>query len=509
MSLLLPASRLFMALFLLVLLPCFSLAAPLKTYVAEFNVVGAANKDELKATLQGLLASRLNPEQVQLVEKPDGAEMTLTGSYAQFGRMFSIDVLVKNSVNGSLSKVFEQGESQDELLPAFGRLAQKLDRELGKAAPAVVAAVPVKPPAPPAPVAAVVAAPAVSYTVAAPVVKVDEGYVVKSGIPAHNTPGSWTSEPINGAFTSLALGRTLSSGEREIFMADERSIRYLRKGTDLKQIAEISVPASAKILAIDSADLDRDGTPELYVSIVDRKTVSSRIYQPTDSGLELIADNQPWLYRGIGPDLKDRSIFAQGLSGSGAYQSDIAELKKSGRRFDTVNSRTLPRHGNIFNFSRFSTASGAEKWAVLDEDGYLLIYGADGNEIWKSSDKYGGSETYFNYDSIAQLRSKANTYRWNFLEQRITVLPDGTLIIPRNDGNLSIGNNRSFNKHSLFGLSWSGAMYREAWHTRQSPSYLADYAVDTATREVVLLEVVQKSGMFGAGKTAVSINKLD
>jgi hypothetical protein len=499
-----------------------TVAAPLKTYVAEFNVAGAANKDELKTTLHGLLASRLNQEQIQLVEKPEKAEMQLNGSYAQFGKMFSIDVQVKNSASGAISKVFEQGENQDELLPVIGRLAQKVDRELARslvAAPAPVAVMPkqaspaVVPVAAPAPVVPAVAMPVVAppstYKVAAPPVKEESSYVVKSDAQRQNSPGSWTSEPLTGIYTSVAVGRTLPSAERELFLAGERSIRYLRKGSDLQLIAEITLPASAKILAIDSADLDRDGTPEIYVSIIDRKSVSSRVYQPTADGLELIAENQPWLYRGIGTDLKDRSIFVQALSATGAYQNDVAELTKNSRQFGTKNSRTLPRMGSLFNFSRFHDSKGAEKWVVMDEDGYLVIYSADGGELWKSSDKFGGSETYFNYETVAQLRSKGDKYRWNFLEQRITALSDGTLIVPRNEGSFSIGNNRSYSKHSLFGLSWSGAMLREAWHTRQSPTYLADYAYDSATREVVLLEVVQKSGLFTIGKTVISINKLD
>ena len=489
--------------------PCLSTAAPLKTYIAEFNIVGAQNKDELKVTLPGLLASRLNPSQVQLVEKPDQAELLLTGSYALFGKMFSVDVLLKNSRTGAISKVFEQGDSQDDLLPAFGRLAQKLDRELARVQ--TVVAAPVAPVAAALPAAAVakVEVPAAVYKVPAPVAKVEEGYVVKSNIPAHNTPGSWTSASLSGMLSSIALGRTFPSGEREIFVAGAQSIRYLRKGTELKEIVEITIPVSAKILAIDSADLDKDGVPELYVSIVDRKTVSSRVYQPTASGLELLAENQPWLYRGIGLDLKERMIFVQAVSGTGEYQSGIAELTKSGRRFETQNSRNLPRHGNIFNFTRFRDAAGVEKWVVMDEDGYLIISAVDGSELWKSSDKYGGSETYFNYESVAQLRGKGNISRWNFLEQRITALADGTLIMPRNEGTFSIGNNRSYNKHSLFGLQWSGSILREAWHTRQTPSYLADYVYDAATREVVLLEVIQRAGLFGAGKTAISINKLD
>ena len=492
--------------FLIISAPCLSQAAPLKTYVAEFNVVGASNRDELKVTLQGLLTSRLNPNQVQLVEQPDKAELLLTGSYALFGKMFSIDLLLKNTLNGTITKVFEQGESQDDLLPAFGRLAQKLDRELAKSQPLAVAP---PTPAPLAPAVAKISPPTAAYKVEAPLVKLEESYVVKSDIPGRSTPGSWTSDPISGVFSSIALGRSLPSGEREIFVAGEHSIRYLHKNKNLKQIVEIAVPVPARIIAIDSADLDRDGTPELYVSIVDRKTISSRVYRPTDAGLELITDNQPWLYRGIGNDLKSRTIFVQAVSSNGEYYNGVAELAKSGSRFETRNSRTLPRPGNIFNFTRFNDASGAEKLAIMDEDGYLTIHAADGNQLWRSSDKYGGSETFFNYESVAQLRAKGDKYRWNFLEQRITALPDGTLVIPRNEGTFSIGNNRSYNKHSLFGLQWNGAILREAWHTRQTPSYLADYAYDSATREVLLLEVIQPAGLFGTGKTAISINKLD
>jgi glucose-6-phosphate dehydrogenase assembly protein OpcA len=52
------------------------------TYISEFSVSGAPNRDELKVTLQGLLASRLNRDQVQRVESAAKAAVTLTGSYA-------------------------------------------------------------------------------------------------------------------------------------------------------------------------------------------------------------------------------------------------------------------------------------------------------------------------------------------------------------------------------------------------------------------------------------------
>jgi hypothetical protein len=292
-------------------------------------------------------------------------------------------------------------------------------------------------------------------------------------------------------------------------VAGERTIRYLRSGSSMKQIAEVVIPVPARILGVDTADLDHDGIPELYVTVLDREALSSRIYRPTDAGLELLADNQHWFFRGIGSDLKDRTIFVQGMDNDGNYFDSIAELVKAGNRFETRKARKLPPQGNIFNFTRFRDAAGTELMTILDEDGYLVVSAIDGKKLWKSSDKYGGSETSFKHESLTQMRSMGDQYRWTFIEQRIIALPDGTLLVPHNEGIFSVGNNRSFNKHSLYALKWTGALLVEAWHTRQMPSYLADYAYDPASREVLLLEVVQKPDLFDRGKTTITINRID
>lgn len=89
------------------------------------------------------------------------------------------------------------------------------------------------------------------------------------------------------------------------------------------------------------------------------------------------------------------------------------------------------------------------------------------------------------------------------------LLKDGTLLVPYNEGTFSIGNNRAFNKHTLFAFEWTGTVLKEKWHSRKLPSYLADYAFDQTTGEVVQLEVVQKPGLFTAGKSALSITRID
>ena len=115
---------------LLLTVPRFVTAGLLKAYVTEFAVTGPANKEELKTALQGLLASRLNPDQVQLVDDRADADLVLSGSYARFGGMFSIDLLLKGRDGKTMRKVFEQGEGDTDLIPALGRLSRKIDTEL-------------------------------------------------------------------------------------------------------------------------------------------------------------------------------------------------------------------------------------------------------------------------------------------------------------------------------------------------------------------------------------------
>ena len=108
---------------------CFALsafaAAPLRVFVSDMNVVGVQNRDELKATLQTLLASRLNGDTITAVASSAEADAILTGTYVVIGKVFSVDAMAKSANGRTLTRAFVQGESQDELIPAMGKLADK------------------------------------------------------------------------------------------------------------------------------------------------------------------------------------------------------------------------------------------------------------------------------------------------------------------------------------------------------------------------------------------------
>ena len=128
-------------------------AAQIRVYVSEFAVTGAVNKDKLKTTLQTLLASHLNSDSVLSVDSPVGADVQVKGSYIAFGKVFSLDAVAKDANGRVIARSFQQGESQDELIPAAGKLGQALAAEIAaKVKPGAAMAtqpVPAPVPAPP------------------------------------------------------------------------------------------------------------------------------------------------------------------------------------------------------------------------------------------------------------------------------------------------------------------------------------------------------------------------
>lgn len=476
------------------------LAAQIRVYVSEFAVTGATNKDELKTTLQTLLASRLNSDSVMSVDSPAGADLLVKGSYIVFGKIFSIDVVAKDPGGRVIARAFQQGENQDELIPAVGKLGQNLAADIAGKAAGSVAAPPI------APIRPVPAAPAsdIVKTGTAPA-----SDIVNPQELTRTPGGGWISQRLGGALAGIAPGRLMKDGAQEYYLADEHALRLYRRSDGLKLVAEVSFSPRERILGVDSADLDGDGVPEAYLTIMDGESLASQVWVVSNDSLKRVATKLPYFFRGMALDGRNPRIYAQQMSTDQDFYGDVFELVRTGDRFETKNPIKLPRFGHLYNFNRFSDASGTPHFVVLNNDGYLIVFSAAGEEMWRSSDKFGGSAAYFKREDLANVRTTGDPYRWIFLEQRITVTPEGDVIVPQNGGFFVLGNNRSYSKNSVFCFSWNGSSLDERWHTKMSQNYLADYFYDTSRKEIVALEVVKKEGILTQGASVVAVKKVE
>jgi len=528
--------RFILQLVTLLLVLCSSVAAvlagPTKVHVTECTVTGAANKDELKGALQGLLASRIASDKVLSIDSPDGADALVACSYISLGKIFSIDAVVSSSKGETLGRSYVQGEGQDDLIPAIGKLAQQLQPILLKAASAVTSepaangaaslAVPVAAGRAGDGVGTAAAVAGASQSVAKGAVAASSDVIpAKAGVivtPPGDiiradqavTRSAIPQTRIEGAMAGIAPGRALSGGDREFVVSGQKVVRLYRQGKELKKTAEYPISGDVKILGIDTADLDDDGILEIYVTIMDGENLSSRVLVAGDKGFTVVAERLPYYFRAIALEGKSRRIYAQQIGkGDEDFFGDVREIVKKGNAFSMGAVVKVPQYANVFTFNRFADADGKQHQVILDEDGYLRVLDDSGELLWKSGDRYGGSEVYFKRDEQQMQPLSDDRYRWRFLEQRIVVTDEGLVIVPRNSGLFVVGNNRSYTKNTVYAYAWTGVSLDERWRTKESQNYLADYYYDAQRKELVMLEVVKKEGLFDKGASTITVKKVE
>ncbi|MDD2852787.1 MAG: VCBS repeat-containing protein [Desulfuromonadaceae bacterium] len=456
-----------------------------KIQVSEFTVTGAEQAGDLKTVLKNLLSSRIASNDIIAVDSEVGVAAKITGSYASFGKTFSIDASVKNAAGETLGQRYVQGESPNDLIPAIGKLADQLRPLL-----------PVKRPVIPA------------FAAAGSVPVTPESVEAAVRVAPVAQPVTQQTR-IEGTLIGIAPGRALPGKEREFVVADARSVYLYRQTDTLKKVAEYPVTAAGKILAIDTADVDNDGIPEAYVTVVDREELVSLALEVNERGFTPIAEKLPFFLRAVALFGQKRVLIGQ-YAGRGAddFYGDVRKVVKKGTAYSLGEPVKLPHHADIFSFNYFFDTEGKRRTVYIDRDRMLHIADDADKELWKGADHAGGSETYFLRDEQQIQNISLDRYRWRFIEQRIEVLPDGIIIVPQNSGSLSVGNQRSFSKSSVTAYAWNGASLEERWHTMESPGYLADYCIDTERRELIMLEQPQKEGVFSKGASVIVTKKI-
>ena len=467
-----------------------SWGAPVPTFVAEFSVSGAAKPDEVRSIIQTLLLSRLAGDSIATQATPKGAEITVSGSYLLSGGMFSLDAAAVNSSGTVVTRAFTQGKAPDDLIPAVGILAKSLADGINKGA---------------IPVAATPAAAAVRV----PVVVAPSPDIVVAPVSASATKYAGI-HTMAGALSGLAVGRTLPGGERELFVIGAHTLRYYRQGAALKLLAEVSYKVNEKVVAVDCADLDIDTVPEIYVTIMDGEVLASQVWSVDGTGLKQIAGPLPYYFRAVIGAGGVKKLYAQQISGTADFAGDVAEVVRGGSGYGVKNPIKLPKSGSLYNFNFLRGSKGEDTPIVADRSGYLRVFNPAGEELWKSSDEFGGSETFFKRTEFGGQRSSETGERQVFMQQRMIVKGNGELLVPKNSESWFMKNKHSYSKSSLYCFAWNGSDLEEKWHTKQNDYYLADFAYDENSRELLLLEVVAKEeGLFDKGASRLVVRKVD
>jgi hypothetical protein len=481
-------------------------AAQIRVFVSEMNAIGVPNRDEMKATLQVLLSSRLNGEKIMAVGSAAEADVVVTGTYVTIGKVFSIDALARTSAGKSITRSFVQGESQDELIPAVGKLADKLSAELVKVnvsgqagAYAVPAAVPTQSP---------VAANSDIIRSEQQIRPAPAGEFIKPKDYERSSSGGWLSKRLPGAANLMAVGKGLPDGGREIFLAEDRRLSYYIQGAEMKLVAETEFKKSEKIISVDTVEAG-DGSLDIYVTIMRSAELDSQVWRVKGDTLVQVAKNLPYFFRSFSLAGGPRKIYAQSMGTDADFYDGIAEVTRNGSSVILKDPIKMPRFGNLYTFNQFRDKDGSTLTVVINPDNYLVVYDRELNELWRSNDKFGGSELYFQKED-SNPSASLQKFRSIFLNQKVQVTSKGDILVGKNDGFWVLGDARSYKKGAVYNMTWNGSSLEEKWRTRDTQNYMPDYYYDEGRNELLILQTVQRPGIMGGrGASALAIKKVE
>ncbi|TLM64240.1 MAG: VCBS repeat-containing protein [Deltaproteobacteria bacterium] len=330
-----------------------------------------------------------------------------------------------------------------------------------------------------------------------------------------NRDGVWYGPRQEGHPIGLEVGDMDGDGKKEVAVAfkDRLEVSRIDAG-NLRPVARYDFPVSRKALSLDGLDLNGDGRMELYLSSVQMLEVRSLLVELRDGQLLAVNQDIPWFTRSVILPGEGRVLLGQELDpqSNGKFGEFAGPLFRLSRAGDTVQKGAtiaIPKGVELFGFS-FLENNGQSLLASLTIDDKLKLVDPTGRTLWESSENFGGSETAFE----RQLQDAGAMNRFAFLKARLEPLPDGTVLVPVNEGIRATSLFRQFRNSHLRAVGFDGYSMVEKWRTRPQGGYLADFRVADADNdgadEIVMVVMFSHGGMFdgGYGNSAVLVYEL-
>ncbi len=428
----------------------------------EIDVIG---KSPIERVLAEMRPSRITEE----VAREAGARLTadyvVLGSITKIGDFISLDARLLD-IKGQKppSGAFAQTEGLDQLMVKVDEFARDIgDKILGE--PSSIAK--------------------------RGELRAKTPYVVSPQKPpiirAHEEVGFKKSQEFPFEIKGLDIADVDGNGKNEIILMDEHTLwiyEYVEER--LRLFKKLRGRANQDFLALDVADVNGNGNAEIFVTSFAGEDLNSFILEYEHNGFKRISDKNGWYFRVLDLPPKGPTLLAQRMGVKETFYGPIYQFPWKGNTFGKGKRLKLPKETELFGLAIADiTGDGKAEIIKFAYDDHLKLLSTDGRDLlFKTSSRYGGSNNFFDRESVPEGTPKHNIAKRVYILGRIVVLDldgDGMVEVIVNKNYFATGRLfervRLFDKAEIYDLAWDGLMLAENWRTREIPGYIPDYQV--------------------------------
>ena len=290
----------------------------------------------------------------------------------------------------------------------------------------------------------------------------------------------------------LDIGDVDGDGKNELVVMDTHNLYVFKyDGEKLTLFQKIEQGNEYNFLTLDVADLNRNGHAEIIVTAVVEDDVRSFILEYEEGKFKKVMEKAGWFFRVLDHPKEGPILLGQQRGADGFPVNPIYRMVWKKKSFEKGPKMNFPSETTIFGLAMADIrGTGKPEIIALDNFDCLNIFSEDGKRQWKSKERFGGSNNYYETlrttdmafrpgsgDRPGDAPSTLVHIGGRILVKDLTGEGIPQIIINKNEfssGQLS-ERVRMYEKAEIRGLTWEQDDLTTNWKTREIKGYIADF----------------------------------
>lgn len=310
----------------------------------------------------------------------------------------------------------------------------------------------------------------------------------------------WKGPAITYPMMAIAIGDIDGDGLNETVVAAHDTLYIYRMvDNNFYSVGTIPLEGSAKVIAMDIADINRNGIPEIFLTRlnVTRQGLSSTVLEYNNGKYNVIADKLSYYLRVAHTPTRGPVLLGQKHTLGIPFQRNLTEMIwESGQYIEDSRWRTSwPVNATGATLAEIM----GEYWVLgYDDSDYLRVFNDKGSQQWESGGPRGGGSIIYELS-----KQSSGGINYAFMPTRVQMRnlkgSPNQIVISVNEDSIGrkLANTRNYTEFLLYGYNWDGLDMELIWKTRKTKGFARDFIVgdfDNDGHDEVVIALVQSEG---------------